>query len=277
MRGASLRHGFTLIELVMVIVLTGALFATASIFIVGPITAYADVSRRAALVDAADIALRRMARDIRAAVPNSVRVHPSGLAIEMLAITSGGRYRAAVDSSAASADPNTFLEFDSADSEFDLLGGFPGVTLPFGSNNHFLVVYNLGTAGSDVYEGSNVVSPAGTQIDIDASNHVTLDAGFRFAYASPQQRMFLSSGVVRYTCDPVGGNLTRRIGGGFVAASTPYVAGDGDLVTQNVAACAFQYQPGSASRSGVVTLNLTLSDGEETIRLLRQVQVENLP
>lgn len=268
------QRGFTLVELVMVIVLTGALFATAAIFIVGPTRAYADLARRAERVDAADLALRRMARDIRGAVPNSVRVHPSGLAIEMLAADSGGRYRAAPDASLPAADP---LDFDRADDSFDLLGGFPGIALPFAAAGHRLIVFNLGTPGSDVYEaGSGNITPEGMGFAIDAGNHVSLDAPFRFDRPSPEQRIYLSSGVIRYTCDPAGGRLTRQAG----LAPTPglpYAAGAGDLVVSGVSGCQFDYSLGSASRSALVTLRITIGQDDEPVRLLRQVHVENLP
>lgn len=267
-------RGFTLIELVLAIVLTGALFATVSLFIVGPTTAYADMTRRAALVDAADIALRHLARDIRAAIPNSVRVHPSGLAIELAAAASGGRYRAAPDPSQTESDP---LAFDSEDASFDLLGGFPGIGLPFNSAGHRLVVYNLGTPGSDLFEsGSSNITPSGAGFTIDANGKVTLDAGHRFPRASPRQRIYLFDGVIRYTCDPVSGVLTRQ-------ASLPtspditYTPGAGDLVVNGVTDCEFTYALGSASRSAVVTLRIDITSGDESIRLLRQVHVENLP
>ena len=54
--------GFTLIEAIMVIVITGILAGMVAVFIRAPIDAYVDSARRADLTDVADTAVRRVAR-----------------------------------------------------------------------------------------------------------------------------------------------------------------------------------------------------------------------
>jgi prepilin-type N-terminal cleavage/methylation domain-containing protein len=73
MRRTSTQRGFTLVELIMVIVIMGVIGGMVSVFMKSPIDAYVDSARRAALTDVADTAVRRMARDIRKALPNSLR------------------------------------------------------------------------------------------------------------------------------------------------------------------------------------------------------------
>jgi MSHA biogenesis protein MshO len=255
------RHlrGFTMIELVMVIVLTGIVAGMSAVFIVEPMRAYVDQSRRTALVDDAEIALRRMGREIRAAVPNSVRVQNAGGAftLQFYRAVSGGRYRAA-----APGNADAILEFDRADTRFDVLGGFPGV-VPGSYPDHHLVVYNLGTPGSNLWAGDPVMTPAST-VSIDAGNSVTLAPGFQFGFESPEQRIYLSDGAITYVCTPSpgGGTLTR----------------DTVIVTGHVTACSFTYQTDpTATRSALATLNLTLTRDGEAVTLLRQVHVENLP
>ena len=65
--------GFTLIELIMVIVIMGVVGGMVSVFMKGPIDAYISGGRRAALTDTADTTVRRMARDLHKALPNSLR------------------------------------------------------------------------------------------------------------------------------------------------------------------------------------------------------------
>ena len=89
-------NGFTLIELVVTIVLT-AIIMGALVFFVYPLRQAVDVTARADLTEAADSALRRVGRDVRLALPNSVRVatDASGRAyLEYLAVRTAGRYRA---------------------------------------------------------------------------------------------------------------------------------------------------------------------------------------
>ena len=116
-------NGFTLIELVMVIVLIGALASVSSLFIAQPLEGFIDVNRRVALVDIAQTAIQRMTREMRDALPNSVRLANNGTryAIEFLSTSSGGRYRALPASIGISAP----LDFTVNSGSFDILGGLP--------------------------------------------------------------------------------------------------------------------------------------------------------
>ena len=66
----------------MVIAISGVVIAMVSIFIVPSITAYFSSATRARLGDEADTALRRMGRDLTAALPNSVRI--TGNSVELI-------------------------------------------------------------------------------------------------------------------------------------------------------------------------------------------------
>ena len=68
------KNGFTLIELIIVILLIGILSGVIFTILRGPIQAYVDVEKRTRLIDIADTALQRMTREIRLALPNSIRV-----------------------------------------------------------------------------------------------------------------------------------------------------------------------------------------------------------
>jgi len=76
--------GFTLIEMVVVIVLTSIIAAVVAVFIKIPVQGYVDSARRAEMTDIADTALRRVGRDLRLALPNSVRITDAGATIEIL-------------------------------------------------------------------------------------------------------------------------------------------------------------------------------------------------
>ena len=110
-------RGFTLVELVMVIVITGVLAGALTIFLVPAVNSYFDTRRRADLTDLADTALRRMAKDIRSAVPNSVS-SVSASCIQLVPTIAGGRYRLAPDTVAGGSK---HIDTRSATLDFDVL------------------------------------------------------------------------------------------------------------------------------------------------------------
>ncbi len=259
--------GFTLVELVVVIVLVGILGALGGMFIVQPIVAYMDMSRRAELVDAAEMALRRMQRDVRGALPNSIRVSQSGVVwyLEFIPILDAGRYRA---QGSASED---ILDFTVIDSSFGVIGS---VTAPLAAGRE-LVVYNLAATGTlaNAYFGDNRAA-----IDVGASTATSVVFNpKKFPFASPYQRFFIVAQPVTYVCDPGAGTLTRYANYGFQNSQPPSVAGTGDLVTRRISGCNFTYTAGTSQRGGLVTLQLSVASQGETISLLHQVHVGNAP
>jgi MSHA biogenesis protein MshO len=279
--------GFTLIELVVTLVISTVVVSFVSVFISGPVTGFADQSRRARLVDSADAALRRVGRDVRRALPNSVRITTSGgvTALELLSTADGGRYRSQPPGTAAQ-----ILDFAAADGSFDLVAPLTQVTKPWSSTSHYFAIYNVGVPGADAYELANVITPAGTTIGIavDGStgeDRVTLSPAFRFAYTSPTQRAFLVDGPVTYLCDPVGGTLLRYSGYSISSSqanrdSSAELIGAGaasTLMANQLSVCSFTYAPGTAERAGLVTLQITVRSQGETVSLLSQVHVDNVP
>src|ERR1035437_9964243 len=88
------QRGFTLVELIMVIVIMGVMASMIVVFLKPAVDSYLDSRRRADLTDIADTAIQRMAQDIRRAVPNSVR-SVSSTCFQLVPTIAGGRYRMA--------------------------------------------------------------------------------------------------------------------------------------------------------------------------------------
>jgi MSHA biogenesis protein MshO len=284
MRAIRPHRGFTLIEMVVTIAVGVVVVAFMAMFIVMPMNAYTAQTRRAGLVDASDSALRFMARDIRSALPNSVRVASSGTvtALELLATADGARYQ---DNGPVS-NPALALDFTTASGAFATTVPFTQLTLPFSSNAYFLSIYNVGVPGANAYQMTNVITPAGTTITISAGaasnqNLVTLNPPFQFAYGSPEKRVYLVSGPVSYLCDTAAGTLTRY--SGYAIASTQPTSAAAlsgaasALVAANVASCSFTYSAGTAQRNALATLSVQIAQSSESVQLLNEVQVVNAP
>jgi MSHA biogenesis protein MshO len=281
-------RGFTLIELVITIAVSAIVLSFMAMFIAGPVRGYTDQVRRADLIDIAENTLRRVARDIRRALPNSVRLTSAGpvVALEMLATTDGVRYRLGPPPS----DPDKQLDFAAAEDAFNSVGTFGGISKPFSSTTHYLSIYNVGVPGADAYELANVITPPGTRIDIDTDtipgeDNVRLSPAFQFAFGSPAQRVFLVAGPVTYLCDALLGTLVRYEGYDIASSqadrdSDAELLGAGavsTLIADQVSACNMTYTSGTAQRAGLATLELGVSDAGETVSLLHQVHVDNVP
>ncbi|MEO8465888.1 MAG: type II secretion system protein [Gammaproteobacteria bacterium] len=287
MRRATHHSGFTLIELVVTLVISAIVVSFVSLFISGSVKGFTDQTRRARLVDSADSALQRIARDVRRALPNSVRTTTAAgvTALEMLSTVDGARYRAQPPGTAAQ-----ILDFAAADGSFNALGPFTQVTKPFNSTGHYLAIYNVGVPGADAYELANVITPAGTQIGVAADgatgeDRVTLSPAFKFAYGSPTQRVFLLDGPVTYLCDGVAGTLLRYQSYS-IASSQASVDTHGkllaagaraSLIANQIVSCTFTYTPGTAERGGLVALSIAVGADGESVSLLSQVHVDNVP
>jgi MSHA biogenesis protein MshO len=276
----------TLIELVVVITLSAIVVAFMSIFIVQPIDAFMLQKQRAQLSDAADGALRMLSRDLRAALPNSVRTSSSGtvVAIELLATVDGARYQ----DNGPLSNSALWLDFTQADSGFSTTVPFSEVTLPYSSSSSYLAIYNIGITGANAYALANVITPAGTTITISTgatanAQLVTLSPAFQFSFGSPGKRVYLVSGPVSYLCDTSVGLLTRYSGYSILAtqptsATTLNAAGaTSGVVASNVAGCQFTYTAGTSQRVGMASLLLQMSSGGQQVQLLQQAHLVNAP
>lgn len=259
--------------MIIVIAITGIVGSMVALFLRVPLDSYVAQDRRARLTDTADTALRRMARDIRLALPNSVRVTSVGSVVylEFLATRSGGRYRA--------QGGGDILDFTAADDSFDVLG--PGIDMRAGDS---IAVYNLGIDGADAWKGETLATYSGGA----ATNVTNIPIAFKptppFPLASPGNRFQVVEGPVSYVCDPGAGTLTRYWGYAPAAAQrTAFAAATPRaLLATRVSApvgspCSFDYQPGVTERGGLVSMTLSLSLAGETIRLHANTQVSNQP
>jgi len=270
-------RGFTLVEMIVVIAITGIIAAAVAAFLVRPVQGYADSARRAELTDLADTALRRVTRDVRSALPNSVRVTTNGGVnyLEYLQTSGGGRYRQDLDSGGLG---NT-LDFtvSGGDSSFEVFG-----TAPTCASGEFVVVYNLNSNSaittSNAYSGDNratCLSSTATTITLTAAKH--------FPFASPGKRFHVVQYPVTYACSPASGQL-RRYSGYTIQTAQPNdiaavplsTAPVNALLAQNVAGCSFSYSEVN-QRTGVLILFLQLTSGGESMQLFQQVHVNNVP
>lgn len=269
--------GFTLVELVMVIVIMGIIGGMVAVFMKSPIDAYIASGRRAALTDVADTTVRRIARDLRRALPNSVRTSGT-TCVEFIPTKTGGRYR----TEGAGA-----LNFSASTTSFNMLGDyttFAGSARPADqivAAGDLVVVYNLGITGADAYAGNNTaaissvgaVSGNETPINIASTTFPLPSASNRFHVVPAAEQM------VSYVCS--GGSLYRKVSAAPTASASCLASGAKIATNVNCANTSFTItDTGNAlNRNGLVSMRLTVSDssGTETVTLQHEVHVDNTP
>lgn len=293
--------GATLVELVVTIVILGILAAVASVYLVPAFESYFATGRRAEMADLADTALRRMARDLRLALPNSARIDGSGRFVEILLTKNGGRYRASNDDDNPVATGEDVLDFTAADTAFDTLGLLAGGSDQQVVANDYVVVHNLGIAGADAYD-ITATQPGATTPNIAQisafgagalanENRITLvGAGNRFPVESPGRRFFVVAGPVTYACQNVGvdasgngtGTLRHWSGyaityrGGLPPTVVPGGAVDA-LLAGFVSGCDISYAPLPLQSRGLVSMRLAITRANETVTLYYEAHVNNVP
>lgn len=282
--GLGRKGGFTLVEAVMVIAITGIIAAMVAVFIRKPVEGYFDAARRVELTDIADTAVRRIASDLHLALPNSVRI-AGPTCMEFLPTITGGRYRAE-RSCIGGACTGRALLFNTPVTDFDFLGGLN----PVPASGDIVVVYNLGIQGADAYNNDNTAV-----IGTVTANNIQLAATATgqpvFQFASPGNRFHVipaSERAVSYVCAGAGvdsagngtGILFRR--SGYVPASSapttcPIPPAGTPILATRVSSCNFTYAAGVTARSGLASIRIGIAENNETVNLYQEVHVNNAP
>lgn len=281
----------------MVIVILGVIGGVVAVFMRAPIEAYFSSGRRAAMTDVADTAVRRMSRDLRKALPNSIRVNAAGTCLEFIPTRTGGRYR----EQDLTANDGTGLNFSAADGKFNWLGR--NADLPADQqikSNDLIAVYNLNITGANAYSGDNVArvgtAAAGGAVGTPGANEttITLVPDKLFPLESGSKRFHVvpvEENVVAYVCS---GTTLRRLatpglttgtGPLFTSSATSYCGtatalSAAPVLVSNLTSCAFIYNGSDLQRNGLVQMAISLGNGTadgETVSLYHQIHVNNTP
>lgn len=258
-----MQRGFSLIELVVALVISGIIGAGLMLWMARPIQALQDSHRQAAAIDQAERINARLAAELPDALPNSVRIACGGRCLEFLPVTAYGDYR--------TETPGDFLDFSATDDRFDVLMPLPSVP----QSGMQIVVNNqnaLPSGSASAYSADANNNRAG--VTAGSTSQQVRMAPKQFPVPSPSQKFYIVDTPVSWLCQPAAaGGTMRRYAGYSIQASQPANVALGDVLAGGVTECRFDL-----ALPNLVTLRLvTGGSGAEPVTVLSQVSLRHAP
>jgi len=257
--------GFTLVEMVMVIVLLGIV----SIGIGGLVRigsqAYIDVSNRDELISSARFAVERLNRELRAALPNSARLHDNGnptnfvQCLEFIPSIESTVYTDIPVFPDDATDTITVIRFDDTDFNNTLRAAVYPINADslYGVSDRIFDIDSMPSTVGNVWQ-------------------ITLDSSIRFAEHSPTKRIYFVEQPVSYC---VRNEELWRHSGNYVTDANGIATTNGVLMAQHVqeGAAPFSVAEASHQRNAIVQVKLVFERIDETVTFNNEIQVMNVP
>ena len=291
------QQGFTLIELIVVISLLGVISLVSVGFITSTVQGYADLTRRDQLSSAVRVAVERMARELRNALPNSIRVSSDGSCLEFIPTLAASVYVSVPLSASAASTSFSSVPY--------------AVEPPSGR----IAVYPIDSNGSDEparpaannpisdLDSHSIISPlmqVGNVLQASAGEvTVLLSSSHRFPADSPAKRYFIVDEPVSFCVE--GTDLYRYQGESSSSysyaetqASQALLSGlsepqrqllASDVLSNPSGSQPFTFSDATLQRNGLVLFDLYVEDQnitaadptQESVRVQFEVQVKNVP
>lgn len=257
--------GFTLIEMILVIVVMGILATVTTSYLGLGARMYAESSDRDKLLSQSRFAVERMVRELRNVVPNSVRVDTSGNCIEFMPLLNAGRYVSIPVTPATAAVVQIFSHLPVA--EWNVQA------------NDYLTIYPT--------EPAHIYNPAlGRTVRLTgATNTNPIQFTFpstSFPVSSPSNRLYVFRSPVSYC---VQGNQLFRYGNYVLQALQPAPGSglaNGVLMAEGLnnpsSIPYFVFDQAVLSRNSVVHLFLSFGSGfNDDLFFNQEVHIPNVP
>ena len=262
------QQGFTLVELVTVIVILGIVATSITSFLRFGTQSYTDAADRDALISTARFAIERLNREVRNALPNSIRT--LGNSQQCLEFTP-------IDQSVTYLDIPTAPEAAHDSVEILML------EKPLLAATQYVSVYALNSA--DIYNKAPGVVEAFSSVDNSGDKQtpstVNFSSDILFNMESPTKRLFFIAQPVSYCIENE--QLIRYQGySGYTAIGKPNNVGvlmaDFVMNFSSVPSMTpFQTMPATLQRNGIALIRLKFVRNSEEIVFGNEIQVPNVP
>jgi MSHA biogenesis protein MshO len=268
--------GFTLIELVIVIVVLGIISVGSLNFISNSAQGLVDTAERQVLASTATIAVEKVLREVRRALPNSVRTFSDGgnECLELVPILHSSEYVSIPTASAASSFESIKFVTESG-TESGYVAVYPNSLISVYDTNQSV---SSSTATASTVGGASVPNVELQTITFSDSS------GYRFPTESPSKRFFLVDQPISF-CDDINGRLWRYQNYGFNLDSTSSIPTTGSnriLIADSLKtnSLSFNILPAQLQRNAVVRMSVVIERGgtsTEQVDITQEVQLRNVP
>lgn len=272
-------NGFTLIEMVISITILGIVGGVSALIIGRTVDGYDATARRAKLQSSARLAVDRIAREIRHALPNSVctyngtNCNNTANRVYFLKTIDGGEYQtqSGVYSSAAARSPlpvapNTATHFDVLSTN-SLTASVKDWVVVYNTNN--TSIYNT-TANRRKQISSITTKDINGSAPTNDIAVINFTASSSFPEQSPSRRFQIieNQATLFYL---LGSDLYRANS----LITSPNTPTNPQLLLENISALSFSYVAGTQQRASVLRIDLSITVKGETIHIIHEAHIQN--
>lgn len=249
-------RGFTLIEVIAVIVILSILATAGGSFIVESTKSYQSTQMRSKLVNTGRQAIERMSRQLRISLPYSVRLTNNNTCLEFMPIASGGNYEGFVPDTINGAAASANIKVSPHVIEF--------------GNAQFV---SIGAMTATELYGTNPVSRA--TLLSRTVNALTLSTARIWQRNSVNQRFYLLD-LPQAFC--VVSNELRFYTAQDASGANVDLTSSYSLLADNVTAAApFALTAGGENRNTIVQFAISFAVKTESVAFNHSVMIRNVP
>lgn len=249
-------RGFTLIEVITVIVILSVLATMGGTFMVESTKSYQATQTRSRLVNTGRQAIERMSRQLRIALPYSLRITNANMCVEFMPIASGGNYKGYLPDLLNGAAANNALTVSP-------------------HNIDFGVADFVSVGAMDALELYGVNASARAALSARTNTLLTLSATKIWPRNSLRQRFYLLNAPQAFCV--VNNELRFYDNQDALAASVDLDASFSLLADNVVATAPFALTAGSENRNTQVQFNIAFAHKAEAIDFNHLVMIRNVP
>jgi MSHA biogenesis protein MshO len=267
-------RGFTLIELIIVIILLAVVAGFSFQFVGIGAQMFTTGAERLQTIEKSRFAAERVTRELRNAVPNSIRIRSSGgvQCLEFTPVRAVGTYYDAPIRSRS--DKMTLVTLSSLSNSW--VAEPPDRIFIYATRSNFIYANNAQRYAVLAESYDSASASASTP----ATHILPLVADSRFAQSSPRERAYIGKQPVSFCLQNDGLYRVGNYGWNQSQTVPPVTLNESQLLAErlNMVKSSFLLEPGTSQRNNVINIQLEfVSRSNESIFYNQKVHIPNAP